>query len=145
MPSVPCPYFHPLRRADWLGSYPRLPLAAAWAGACHAPGGPFEPQGALLFEACNTGFGRARCHRFPPSAGHDAVRFHLLENSPDGALRVRYVLERNCWPAGFGDAILTASGETVSLPSEPASCGGRDTLVAQILAFAASATPCTCT
>ncbi len=145
MPSVPCPYFHPLRRADWLGSYPRLPLGAAWAGVCRAPGEPLEPQGALLFEICNTGFGRSHCPRFPAESPHDAVRFHLLGKNTDGALRIRYVFERNCWPAGFGDAELTPARETVSLPSEPASCGGPGTLKAQLLAFAATATPCTCT
>ncbi len=132
MLCVPCPYFHPARRAEWLGSYPRLPLGAAWEGACHATAEMFEPSGVLLFEVCNTGFGRARCPRFPAHAPHDAVRFHVLGQGAGASLRIGYVFERGCWPASHAAAeVDPARGIVDPAPESPA-------LAAQLLAFAST-------
>lgn len=64
-------------------------------------GAGFEPRGALLFEVCNTGQGRARCERFPKDATRDSVRFHVVEDRGESLL-IRYVFQNECWPAGHG-------------------------------------------
>lgn len=111
---MPCVYFSPRAPADWSGSYPRLPLGEAWDGRCAAPSPhgevEFAPQGALLFEVCNTGQGRCRCARFPKDAARDSVRFHVVEDSGDRLL-IRYVFQNDCWPAGHGLIEFFADGE----------------------------------
>lgn len=50
---------------------------------------------------CNAGYGRGSCERFPEDAEADAVRFNIAA-SEDRTIRIQYVLERGCWPAGHG-------------------------------------------
>ena len=53
----------------------------------------------LLRRACNTGYGRGTCDRFPSDAEADAIRFHVAA-SDDLTILVQCIRERDCWPAG---------------------------------------------
>ena len=101
--AMACPYFFPTARLD-NGSWvipPRVPLGDAQTGECRANAIPFQPDEAHLRDACNCGYGRLGCERFPADAACDAVRFHVGEES--GALiRIQYVFEKDSWPAGHG-------------------------------------------
>ncbi|HVT93987.1 MAG TPA: hypothetical protein VHD76_14175 [Bryobacteraceae bacterium] len=126
---MPCSYFRPCSPADWSGSYPRLPLGEAWNGVCAAdPSAPeyFAPQGALLFEVCNTGQGRARCSRFPKDSPRDSVRFHVVEDRGDRLL-IRYVFENECWPAGHGVTEFSVSTGLLSPSPENSLLGDQIT------------------
>ena len=99
---MPCPFFAPTKPAEWIGTYPRLPLGEAWEGECQVGEAGFEPQGVLLFEACNTGYGRARCPRFPADSTRDSVRFHVAGDSQD-KWKLIFVYERDCRPVEHGE------------------------------------------
>ena len=98
-----CPYFFPFERIENSGFTvpPRLPLGDAYSGECRADATAHTPAEALLGRACNGGYGRAVCDRFPIDACGDAVRFHL-SGSEGRTLRVQYVIEKDCWPATHG-------------------------------------------
>ena len=106
---VPCPFFAPTKPADWIGTYPRLPLGEAWEGECGAGEAGFEPQGVLLFEACNTGYGRTRCPRFPADSTRDSVRFHVTGAAGD-KWRMIFVYERDCRPVEHGELEVEKTG-----------------------------------
>ncbi len=93
-----CPYFYPVARLeeDLWAVPPRLPLLDAYSGECRAT------SGATTRTTCSTGYARGRCEHFPPSSGCDAVRFHVMSDSAD-AIRLKYVLEKACWPGDNGD------------------------------------------
>ncbi len=129
MLAVPCPYFLPRAPAEWLGSYPRLPLGQAFRGECRAPGPPLEPDGALLFEVCNTGYAAPRCSRFPPASPAEAVRFHLAAQR-EARLVILYVTERAGWPVEHGELEYDPAEDTL-MPA-PADAA----LAAQARAFA---------
>ena len=108
-----CPFFYPLARFEsnsWAVP-PRLPLGDPYTGECRATGAAFQPEEHCVREICNVGYGRGRCDRFPETAPADAVRFHVAEDGGE-ALRVQYVLERDCWPAQHG--ALECSAESVA-------------------------------
>ena len=124
-----CPFFFPLRRLQpgEDGIAPRLPLLAYFSGQCHAGSeAPAQPDDLRL---CNTGYARARCPRFPQASPYDAVRISLRHHSPE-ALTLRYVLEKDCWPAAHGQTRLIL--ETRCLDPEPES----RLLARQLRAFA---------
>lgn len=102
-----CPYFYPVARLEeelWAVP-PRLPLLDAYAGECRAGGGP--PEDTVLRGACNSGYPRGKCARFPEDARADAVRFSISSDSPV-EIRLRYVFEKACWPLEHGDLLYSA-------------------------------------
>lgn len=98
-----CPYFEPLEPLDDAGGKAAmLPLGGVWSGACRAAGGEaWRAPDAASRLVCNFGYARGRCGRFPDGAGPDAVRFSIAA-SPDGALAVRYAIERDHLPHSHG-------------------------------------------
>ena len=82
-----CPYFEPLEPLDDAGGKAAmLPLGGVWSGACRAAGGEeWRAQDAASRLVCNFGYARGRCGRFP-----------------DGALAVRYAIERDHLPHSHG-------------------------------------------
>lgn len=103
-----CPYFFPLSLIENTGFTipPRLPLGEAYSGECRADAVPHVPSEPLLGRACNPGYGRAACHRFPSDAAADAVRFHVSDTA-ERSIRVQFVLEKDCWPAAHGVLIYS--------------------------------------
>jgi hypothetical protein len=101
---VACPFFDPEERFDdqaWIKP-PRLPLGDPCRGVCRAPAGPaIRPDDATLRDFCNVGYARGHCSRFPQQCETDAVRFSI-DGDRGGAILLRYVLERDYSPAGFG-------------------------------------------
>ena len=114
--AMPCPYFYPVaRREDDLWAVPpRLPLLDAYFGECRAT------IGATTSNACHTGYARGVCEHFPQTSPFDAVRFHVTSDSA-AAIRLKYVLEKGCWPADHGDleysviehAFATSPGDAI--------------------------------
>ena len=100
-----CPYFYPVARfeTDPWSVPPRLPLGDAFSGECRAPGSTLQPDEARMREVCNPGLGRHGCEQFPSASAADAVRFHVAEDSGE-LIHIQYVFEKDCWPAGHGDA-----------------------------------------
>jgi hypothetical protein len=100
-----CPYFEPLRprsRAPGAGQTAMLPLGDAWSGACRAGPPDAEPPGEHdLHPACNLGYARGRCARFPHRDGPDAVRFSVSADD-GGLIRLRYALESDHHPFAHG-------------------------------------------
>ena len=98
-----CPFFMPAEiivQKGWIHS-PRLPLGALYRGICYAGAEPFEPPASALETACNCGYARGRCERFPkdaPKDAPDAVRFSIRSDA-GGKLDLIYILERNHAPA----------------------------------------------
>ena len=98
-----CPYFHPdvrLESNSWIVP-PRLPLGDPYAGECRAADIAYRPDEERLRENCNVGYCRDRCDRFPQSAGSDAVRFHIAQDTGD-RLQIQFVFEKDCWPQSHG-------------------------------------------
>ena len=125
-----CPYFYPGERlADsaWLVP-PRLPLMDPYAGECRANCEAHRPDDELLRQACNPGYGRERCGRFPADARADAVRFHVAEDRSD-LIRIQWVYEKDCWPVEHG--LLEYSLATRGFLGEP----GNDLLQRQAAVF----------
>jgi hypothetical protein len=80
---------------------PRLPLGEFYRGECRASSEPHLPATETVTKFCNNGYCRGACDRFPADSPADAVRFHIATSEP-GAVRVQFVLEKACWPAGSG-------------------------------------------
>jgi hypothetical protein len=105
-----CPFFVPTERADDLAlPHPaRLPLGAAWRGACSAPGHERAVPDNQELEACNLGYAKA-CPRLPVERNCDAVRF-AVTNDSGGRISVQFVFEAEYRPTGHGvleyDAVL---------------------------------------
>lgn len=97
-----CPFFLPTERADDL-AFPhpiRLPLGAAWRGACSA----LEQEPSVVdlkeLESCNLGYANS-CPRLPKERACDAVRFVVVSNSGE-QISLQFVLEQDYRPAGNG-------------------------------------------
>lgn len=97
------------------GAWPhpsRLPLGGGWRGHCTAPGHEGEFPAQLTLETfCNLGYA-SRCDWTPADRVWDAVRFAVCappwrDGSSDaatsGALRLRYVCEKDHRPVESGD------------------------------------------
>ena len=92
-----CPYFLPTGcDEDERPAPARAPLGRLQRGECHAQNPPLIPDGALMREYCNFGYGRGNCPHFPVDSVADAVRF-----SPRGAGLI-YILEARYSPVEFG-------------------------------------------
>lgn len=78
------------------------PLGDCWAGECRVTSGDgFTPGRELLRTACNFGYARDGCERFPGGEGADAVRFAI--SGDDGArIGIHYVMERDHHPYAHG-------------------------------------------
>jgi hypothetical protein len=87
-----------------------------YAGECRASGEALRPDDELLRQACNPGYGREQCGRFPADARADAVRFHVAEDGRD-LIRVQWVYEKDCWPVEHG--LLEYSMATREFLGEP--------------------------
>jgi hypothetical protein len=104
---VACPWFEPLHEASSLErpAPARAPLGRLFTGRCHAsPGQPVTPDPASHYEACNFGYGRATCSRFPASAEADAVRFSQHTG------KLVWILEKNYAPLRHGIVDATTDG-----------------------------------
>jgi hypothetical protein len=99
---VACPFFAPSERAENIAlPHPaRLPLGAAWRGACSAPGGELVQLGASELEWCNLGYAHA-CPRLPKERAADAVRFAVNQQSRE-RLQIQFVLESKHLPLEYG-------------------------------------------
>lgn len=94
-----CPYFYPLEPIQgeaWVRA-PRMPLGDTFDGLCRAGGEPAAPGEAELRSACNSGYGRGTCSRFPGTAGADALRFSITADDSSG-LRLLCIEERDYGP-----------------------------------------------
>lgn len=110
-----CPYFEPLEPAGedrWLQA-PRMPLGGVYRGRCAAPGPGGEIPEETLEEACNCGYARGRCERFPAGEPVDAIRLTMVKS----AAHVRLVwieeadhrpVRHGDWTPGCGSAALDA-------------------------------------
>ena len=101
-----CPFFYPVARfADPAFVIPpRLPLGDAYLGECRAQTPALLLAAEDLHRACNAGYGRGACSRFPSAAEDDAVRFQVGEWR-DTTVAVQYIVERQCWPVRHGSCI----------------------------------------
>ncbi len=98
-----CPYFYPVRLRSQSGPAGALfPLGACWSGECRtAPEAPAAVDEGMLRSACNLGYARGRCPRFPAEPAPDAARFTI--RADDGAtVRLYYVQERDHHPFAHG-------------------------------------------
>jgi hypothetical protein len=106
---------------------PRLPLGAAYSGACCAhPGDPHTPGETRLREFCNCGYARGRCERFPASEETaDAVRFSVASDA-ENCLRVVFIFEKDHAPASHGLLeFALAAGSFAPSPGEPLAAQAR--------------------
>lgn len=114
---MPCPYFVPTERlqsSSWARA-PRMPLGEPCRGVCHAGGEPFEPVGEQLESACNRGYARAACSRYPAEAEVDAMRYSIAADS-EREIEIHFILEKDYAPLRHGRAIYNrASGELSEL------------------------------
>ena len=97
-----CPFFSPTEPAQDIAlPHPgRLPLGAAWRGACGAPGGELVQLGPVELESCNLGYANG-CPRLPKERTADAARFVVSKNSQD-RLQIQFVLELKHLPIQHG-------------------------------------------
>jgi hypothetical protein len=115
-----CPFFSPIERVENIAlPHPaRLPLGAAWRGACSAPGAQLVQLGEVELESCNLGYAHS-CPRLPKERIVDAARFAVSKQSAE-RLQIHFVLEFEHLPVEQGsleyDRVL--SGWT-SLHSDP--------------------------
>ena len=112
-----------------------LPLGDRFTGLCRAvPDQPCAPREADL-SACNLGYAREGCARFPRGDGPDAVRFTVAAAGA-ASLRLYYVLERDHHPYAHGPLeYLLPSGPFLALPQGEAF---GDAFASQARAYAAS-------
>jgi hypothetical protein len=124
-----CPWFFPQQPIpqNGAGPAPRTPLGELWSGLCRAPGQHSE----AATDACNTGYARGRCPRFPEDSADDAIRFHVDHENGD-LIRLQYIYERQWWPAGHGTLEYSRSLHAIDAGA------GSDLLRQQAAAFAAS-------
>jgi hypothetical protein len=94
-----CPYFYPVQARA--GSA-LLPLGGWWKGVCQAvPGEPLANDGSWSETACNLGYARGQCPRFPQGDGPDAVRFAICSHE-SAVIGIYYVVERDHHPFAQG-------------------------------------------
>jgi hypothetical protein len=124
-----CPWFSPRQPIpeSTTGPAPRTPLGELWSGLCCAQGQDAEAAS----DACNTGYARSRCPRFPADAPDDAVRFHVAYENGD-LIRLQYIYERQWWPAEHGVLEYSRAQRRITAVT------GSDLLRQQAAAFAAS-------
>lgn len=79
-----------------------MPLGDTWSGECQSAGALYTPRDTELREMCNVGYARGRCPRFPESAPADAVRFILVGDAKAEGTVVRFILEKDHFPAEYG-------------------------------------------
>jgi len=90
-----CPYFYPGETLAARGKHPRMPLGDPYAGVCRVdPLREWRPDDDTLARACNLGYARKTCPRFPKGSGADAFRFSVAADE-DGVLKIFFVCERN--------------------------------------------------
>jgi hypothetical protein len=97
-----CPYFVP-REILNDGSWPhpsRLPLGAAWIGACCASEPEISPSDFQLREFCNLGYAAA-CPHLPRTRDWDAVRLSVASASSE-QVTFNYVCELGHAPVEYG-------------------------------------------
>ena len=116
-----CPYFYPVEARD--GSA-LLPLGDWWQGFCHAlPGAPAAESGTaadgFCDTACNMGYARGQCARFPAGDGPDAVRFTISSHHGD-LIRIWYVVERDHHPFAHGQLEYSTAAAAFAVPPETA-------------------------
>lgn len=93
-----------------------LPLGDSWIGSCHAaPGQLWQPDESTLRMACNLGYARGSCPRFPADDAPDAVRFTISAND-EASVHIDCVLERDHRPYSRGP--MTYLAGTSSLDNE---------------------------
>ena len=97
-----CPYFSPTERAENIAlPHPaRLPLGAAWRGACMSPGHELYVLNNQELESCNLGHAQS-CPRLPMERSCDSVRFAVSSNCA-GTVALRFVLDAAHHPVGHG-------------------------------------------
>jgi len=125
-----CPWFlpqRPLPAAATAGPSARAPLGELWSGLCCASETPID----AAHGACNSGYARSRCPRFPADSPDDAIRFHVANEDGD-LIRLKYIYERRCWPAEHGTLEYSCARKVVI------SAMGSDLLRRQAAAFASS-------
>ncbi|HYP15178.1 MAG TPA: hypothetical protein VEQ63_14710 [Bryobacteraceae bacterium] len=106
-----CPFFMPMQCAGPEVVRPaRTPLGELWVGQCAA-----DNKAPATGEACNFGYARQSCSRFPVDAEADAHRFASI------GTRTVYVIEKAYMPIAHGDC---------------GSISGNPALSAQAAAFA---------
>jgi hypothetical protein len=128
-----CPYFYPVEARE--GSA-LLPLGDWWEGFCHAmPDAPNAeigaPRNRFCDTACNLGYARGECARFPAGDGPDAVRF-TVSSHRDAVIGICYVVERDHHP--FADGRLEYSTTAAAFAIPPATA----TLARQAQAYVES-------
>jgi hypothetical protein len=100
-----------------------LPLGDWWKGDCQAaPGAPEEAGGTGCETACNLGYGRGACARFPEGPGPDAVRF-TISSHESGAIRIYWVAERDHYPFAEGRLEYWPAANAFASPPETALLG----------------------
>jgi hypothetical protein len=108
-----CPYFFPV---EVRGGSPLLPLGGHWWGECRAQAE--SPSSELRGDwACNLGYARGECERFPSSDGPDAVRF-AIAGDREGAPIIEYALERDHLPFAHGRLECLPACGNCSAPAE---------------------------
>jgi len=124
-----CPWFLPQQPLPQRHAGPgqRTPLGEFWSGLCCASADRTE----AAHEACNGGYARSRCSRFPADSSHDAIRFNVAGENGD-LIRLQYICEREWWPDEHG--VLEYSRLRREITSET----GSDLLRRQAAAFAES-------
>lgn len=107
-----CPFFRPTEPVrDWKHA-PRVPLGEPYYGWCAAGEAPHTPDAHTVREACNFGYARARCPRFPEQTGVDAYRY-TLRSTANGEWTVVWVAETQHAPAAFGELCLGPEAEVL--------------------------------
>jgi hypothetical protein len=77
-----CPYFEPLTVVTHGNSVNgRLPLIDEYKGRCLAPDSGGSP--AMCLDACNHGYSRGICQRFPVTESRSALRYTVLRRTSD--------------------------------------------------------------
>src|ERR1039458_3431825 len=115
--EMACPYFYPVEARA--GSA-MLPLGDWWKGVCHAvPGAPEEAGGTGCDTACNMGYARGACARFPEGPGPDAVRF-TISSHESGVIGIYYAVERDHHPFAQGRLEYSPAANAWVTPPETA-------------------------
>ena len=97
-----------------------LPLGDWWKGVCHAvPGAPEEAGETGCDTACNLGYARGACGRFPESPGPDAVRF-TISSHESGVIGIYYAVERDHHPFAQGRLEYSLAANAWVTPPETA-------------------------
>jgi hypothetical protein len=100
-----------------------LPLGGWWSGLCLAAPGTLPEAGNPCGDtACNLGYARGACTRFPEGEGPDAVRF-VIAGHQDGVIQIGYVVERDHHPFAHGRLEYSAAAGAFGPPVLPVLLG----------------------